>query len=215
MDSSPETRPEDAQQHARKVHALSVAGRRRGMATWTNAPQQRAATPEPTDHTPADTEGIPEQLADMRWVYAHPAREDRTQGHKVCRKWLNADLPGFMARKSSLEAKVPPPKMHDDDYPIRLQLDNRRCNPTLNHEEMISLLIFFDDNAAIELYLTVEQWTLWCDAAHDAGLSLPDWMFGILRAGAAETLAGPLGRDAVRLSSEGHSPSQGRDGFLD
>ena len=142
---------------------------------------RRSRETPPLHEASTDTEGIPEQLADMRWVYAHPAREDRTQGHKLCRKWMTADLPGFMARKTSLEAKVPLPKAPDDDYPVRLQLDNRRCDPSLNHDEMLSLLIFFEDDEAIELYLTVEEWTRWRDAARDAGLTMKDWLMYVLR----------------------------------
>jgi hypothetical protein len=51
-------------------------------------------------------DGVPQQLADMRHVYERPAREDRTPGQKTCRKWLKDDLPGFMARKTGLEAKL-------------------------------------------------------------------------------------------------------------
>jgi hypothetical protein len=79
------------------------------MAAGGSAMRRPSEPPQSSERDPADTEGIPEQLADMRWVYAHPAREDRTQGHKLCRKWMNADLPGFMARKTSLEAKIPLP----------------------------------------------------------------------------------------------------------
>jgi hypothetical protein len=90
--------------------------------------QRRRATSRPTNDAPSGTEGIPQQLADMRWVYAHAAREDRTPGHKLCRKWLKADLADFMPRKSSLEAKVPIPKPRDYRYAFRLELDHRRCD---------------------------------------------------------------------------------------
>jgi hypothetical protein len=114
------------------------------MAGGNGALRHGGAAPQSADKDPADTEGIAQQLADMRWVYAHPAREDRTPGHKLCRKWLKADLPGFMARKSSLEAKVPIPKPRDDRYAFRLELDDRRCDQSLNHGELVSLLIFID-----------------------------------------------------------------------
>ena len=51
-------------------------------------------------------DGAPQQLADMRWVYERPASQDRTQGHKTCRKWLKSDVKGFMAHKSRLEGKL-------------------------------------------------------------------------------------------------------------
>jgi hypothetical protein len=171
---------------------------------------RQRVTPQLTtpDGAALDTEAIPEQLADMRWVYAHPARDDRTQGHKVCRKWMDADLPGFMARKTSLEAKVPLPKTHDDEYPVRLQLDNRRCDPALNHGEMFSILILVEGaDEAIELYLTLEEWAAWRDAARDAGLHMGDWLMQVAKWHALQTLAGPPGGGAMRLSSpEGYSP---------
>jgi hypothetical protein len=164
-------------------------------------------TPQQADDGPADSKGIPEQLEDMRWVYAHPAREDRTQGHKLCRKWMNADLPGFMARKTSLEAKVPLPKTLDDEYPVRLQLDDRRCDPGLDHSEMISLLIFFEDDTALELYLTLEEWTAWREAARDAGLNMKDWLMQVLRWHALRTLTGPPGGVGLQLPApDGDSP---------
>ena len=177
--------------------------------------QRCKATPQAADEAPADTEGIPEQLADMRWVYAHPAREDCTQGHKVCRKWLNADLPGFMARKSGLEAKVPPPKQHDDDYPIRLQLDERRMAPNCDHDEMVSFLIGVGTDKAFELYLTIDEWISIRDKARDAGLPVGDWLLGVLTAGAVATLAGlPCGYD-LPLSASGCFPGpEGPNGFM-
>jgi hypothetical protein len=184
------------------------------VAAGSGTMQGRRAVPQSAADATALTEGIPQQLADMRFVYSHPAREDRTQGHKVCRRWLKADSPGFMARKSALEAKAPPPKPHDGEYPVRLQLDGRRADPTLNRGEMISLLIFTDDDQAIEPYLTVEEWTLMRDSARDAGLSLPNWMFGIFRTKAIETLAGPPGPEGLRLLSERRSHGQeGCNGF--
>jgi hypothetical protein len=65
-------------------------------------PPRSGVPPEPA---PVD-EGVPPQLADMRWVYERPASQDKTQGHKTCRKWLNADPKGFMGHKSNLEARV-------------------------------------------------------------------------------------------------------------
>jgi hypothetical protein len=200
MDNSSDTRPEDALEPAPIAHPLSVGGRRRGVATGTGTMRGRRAVPQPAADAPAVTEGIPEQLADMRWVYSYAAREDRTQGHKICRKWLNTDPHGFMTRKTSLEAKVAVPRPHDVEYPVRLQLDGRRADPALNHGEMISLLVFIEGtDDAFELYLTVEEWTAWRDAARDAGLSLPDWMLGHLRVMAVETLAGPPGPEGLRL----------------
>jgi hypothetical protein len=210
MDTSPETGPDGSPETGQNARPLGLGGRRRGVAGAGSAIRRQGVTPQPTtpDGAPLDTEAIPEQLADMRWVYAHPAREDRTQGHKVCRKWMDADLPGFMARKSSLEAKAPLPRTHDDDYPIRLQLDNRRSDPTMNHGEMFSILILVEGaDEAIELYLTLEEWAAWRDDARDAGFHMGDWLMQLARRHALQTLAGPPGGGAMRLSSpEGYSP---------
>jgi hypothetical protein len=190
MDDSSEARPEDTPEKAPSAPSLISAGRRRGVTLGSRAMQPGEATPQLTCEGPADTEGVPRQLADMRWVYAHPACEDRTPGHKLCRKWLKADLPGFMARKSSLEAKVPIPKPRDDRYAFRLELDHRRCDQALNHGEMFSLLIFVDGtDEAFELYVTLDEWTAWRDTARAAGLSLPDWLLGKLDTYARQTLA--------------------------
>jgi hypothetical protein len=42
----------------------------------------------------------------MRHVYTRPKSEDRTQGQRILRKWLDQDVPGFMKAKSQLEAKL-------------------------------------------------------------------------------------------------------------
>jgi polyhydroxyalkanoate synthesis regulator phasin len=87
------------------------AVRDRMMGTSESPPE-----PDGVGEKTAD-EGVPQQLADMRWVYARPAQDDRTQGHKTCRRWMKADIKGFMAAKSQLEAKLlarrPPSK--DDE----------------------------------------------------------------------------------------------------
>jgi hypothetical protein len=193
MDTSPETGPDGSPEPGQTARPLGLGGRRRGVAGVGSAIRRQGVTPQPTtpDEDPLDTEAIPEQLADMRWVYAHPAREDCTQGHKVCRKWMDADLPGFMARKSGMEAKLPASGGKDEEFPVRVQLDRRRLDPTCNHDEMVSLLIGWGADKAVELYLTLDEWCSFRDSARDAGLPLGDWMLRVCRTGAVATLAGP------------------------
>jgi hypothetical protein len=62
-------------------------------------------TGEPSEALPMAA-GETDQLADMRHVYTRPKSEDRTQGQRILRKWLNQDVPGFMKAKSQLEAKL-------------------------------------------------------------------------------------------------------------
>src|SRR5262249_5307744 len=76
------------------------AVRARMMGTQEPAPEPEGGVAAPTD------DGVPQQLAGGRWVYERPAKDDRTQGHKNCRRWMKADIKGFMAQKSQLEAKL-------------------------------------------------------------------------------------------------------------
>jgi hypothetical protein len=172
------------------------------MAEGSKATQRRgaaAARPEvgAPDQAPADEEGIPQQLADMRWVCARPASEDRTQGQKVCRKWLRTDISGFMARKSSMEAKLMASGGRDEEFPFRVQLDCRRLDPDCNHQEMVSVLIGVGTDRAVELYVTVEEWCGWRDAARDAGFPLWDWMRSVWNAGAIAELTAAHDHNAL------------------
>jgi hypothetical protein len=196
MDTSPETPSETRPEAALSDTPLNGPARRRGFAKADGATHPREALEARGDSAEADQatdddEGVPQQLADMRWVYTHPMRDDRTQGQKTCRKWLRADLTGFMARKTSLEAKLMSPP-GEDDYPIRLQLDERRLDPDCDHDNMVSVLIGVEGtDRAYELYLTVEEFCSWQDAARDARQSLSQWFLSTATAAAVATLAGP------------------------
>src|SRR5207245_6417580 len=75
-----------------------------------------------------------DQLADMRWVYGHPKTQDRTQGHRVCRGWMDDDPKGFMTAKTQLEAKAKaaepasgkpdgPPPLDEGEERVRAMID--------------------------------------------------------------------------------------------
>jgi hypothetical protein len=68
-----------------------------------------AGTATPTSQSegvPGGDDGVPQQLLDMRHVYARPASEDKTPGHRTCRAWMKKDPARFMAKKSDLEEAV-------------------------------------------------------------------------------------------------------------
>jgi hypothetical protein len=96
--------------------------------------------------------GVPQQLRDMRHVYERPASEDRTPGQRTCRRWKNENLSGFMAHKSSLEAKVlvaqskkPEPPESGDDEPLEEGPQSRK-----NRERTQEILAHLREKEAAE-----------------------------------------------------------------
>ena len=199
MDSSPETPPDSSPETTQSDHELNCAGNRRGLAAGSRATQRRgAAAARPAagagDEAPGGKQGLAQQLADMRWVYAHPASADRTPGQRTCRRWMRTDLARFMRLKSRLEEKHAGDG-EDEDYPIRVRLDERHGNPAYDHDEMVSVLIGIEGtDRAFELYLTLDEWGALRQSARDAGLRMGDWIITALRAGAARDMAAAAAR---------------------
>src|SRR6516225_1797580 len=145
MDTSPATPPASSPETTQGDHDLNAAGNRRGLAAGSRATQRRgAAAARPAegagDEAPGGERGLAQQLADMRWVYAHPASADRTPGQRTCRRWMRTDLAGFMRLKSRLEEKHAGPG-EAEEHTLRVRLDERHGNPAYDHDEMVSVLI--------------------------------------------------------------------------
>lgn len=66
---------------------------------------EAARKEEPKEEPPEEERGIPDQLRDMRHVINHAPYLDKRHGQKACRAWFKADMKGFMAQKSRLEAE--------------------------------------------------------------------------------------------------------------
>jgi hypothetical protein len=208
MDTSPETPPARSPETTQSDHELNCAGNRRGLAAGSRATQRRgAAAARPAagagDEAPGGKQGLAQQLADMRWVYAHPASGDRTPGQRTCRRWLRTDLARFMRLKSRLEEKHAG-DAEDEEYALRVRLDERHGNPAYDHDEMVSVLIGIEGtDQALELYLTLDEWDTLRQSARDAGLRMGDWIITGLR-GAAQAVAAAAGPPA------GADPAGGR-----
>ena len=209
MDTSPETPPASSPETAQGDHELNSAGNRRGLAAGSRATQRRgAAAARPAsgagDQAPEGEQGLAQQLADMRWVYAHPASADRTPGQRTCRRWMRTDLARFMRLKSRLEEKHAGDG-EDEDYPIRVRLDERHGNPAYDPDEMVSVLIGIEGtNKAWELYLTPDEWDTWRQSARDAGLRMGEWIMTGLRAAAlAVATAAAAARPPAGADREG------------
>ena len=194
MDTSPETPPECSPETAQGDHELNSAGNRRGLAAGSRATQRRgAAAARPAegagDEAPGGERGLAQQLADMRWVYAHPASADRTPGQRTCRRWMRTDLARFMRLKSRLEEKHAG-DAEDEEHTLRVQLDERHGNPAYDHDEMVSVLIGIEGtDKAFEFYLTLDEWDTYRQSARDAGLRMGDWIITARQAGAARDMA--------------------------
>ena len=199
MDTSSETPPDSSPETAQGDHELNSAGNRRGLAAGSRATQRRgAAAARPAegagDDAPGGEQGLAQQLADMRWVYTHAASGDRTPGQKTCRRWMKTDLSRFMRLKSRLEEKHAGDG-EDEEYPLRVRLDERHGDSAYDHDEMVSVLIGIEGtDKALELYLTLDEWDTLRQSARDAGLRMGDWIITALRAGAARDMAAAAAR---------------------
>jgi hypothetical protein len=102
---------------------------------------------------------------------------------------MRTDLARFMRLKSRLEEKHAG-DAEDEEYPLRVRLDERRGDPACDHDEMVSVLIGIEGtDKAFELYLTPDEWDTYRQSARDAGLRMGDWLITALRAGAARDMA--------------------------
>jgi len=90
----------------------SAAGKKSAEKRWGAKKQAEAAVVEGT--------AAPDEvslLAAMRHAFTRPAREDRTEQHKFCRGWMEANPHGFGSKLADLEAKFGKigPKEQDED----------------------------------------------------------------------------------------------------
>jgi hypothetical protein len=174
MQTAIETTPETSEGDNR-----NAAGNRRGLAPSSQANLRRGGQPDAVAGESCSSEpdgGILQQLRDMQHVYSRPASEDRTPGQKTCRRWMKSDLPRFMACKNRLEEKHPKSEEPGAEY-VRLQLDSRRSNTSLNYGDMVSLVIGIGDgDEAFELLFTPDEFLTYRGCAVEDGLSLWEWI---------------------------------------
>jgi hypothetical protein len=120
----------------------------------------------------------------MMHVYSRPEQKDRTEGQKHCRAWLKDDQRGFMSRLAQLAAaqaqRKPSPQTEapsDEEYTHRLELSDRREDPNLPADAVVSLLIFIDgSNRVFEVLFTIDEIVALQQRARGAGLPLWDWI---------------------------------------
>jgi hypothetical protein len=87
----------------------------------------------------------PRLLRDMRWVSNHPEEEDKTQGHRICRAWLQENRKGFMAKMCYLEqaylAQGPKGSAEKGETVLRSPEDGPKDEGTERVEELIERLL--------------------------------------------------------------------------
>jgi hypothetical protein len=134
MSAIPEKVPETSPEASLNGHELqNRAGNRRGMSAGSQANLRRGNEPGPAPEERDDSaDGAEQQLLDMRHAYSRPAREDRTPAQRACRRWMRADIGGFMRCLTRLEAKLQPARDSehgipeaelDEEWPDRLKLN--------------------------------------------------------------------------------------------
>jgi hypothetical protein len=132
----------------------------------------------------ADPQPTHRVLRDMMHVYSRPEDKDRTEGQKHCRAWLKKDQRGFMSRLTQLAAaqaqKKPPQQTDapsDEEFTHRLKLADRREDPNLPADAVVSLLNFLEgSNRVSEVLFTIDEIVAMRQNARSAGLPLWEWM---------------------------------------
>jgi hypothetical protein len=93
---------------------------------------------------------------------------------------MKSDLTKFMACKNRLEEKFPKSDEPGEVY-VRLQLDSRRRNPSLDVSDMVSLVIGVGDgDEAFELLFTTDEFLRYRNGAMEEGLPLWEWLRSIM-----------------------------------